>query len=142
MGGDEFVIRLRNIPAGASQAAESIAARSSKPQQRPFDIRGHDLTVTPSIGIALFPRDGGDAETLIKHADAAMYLAKEQGRNNYQFFGAPDHPCAERLLAGKRPCAPRSTTRNSNLHYQPQLDTASGELIGFEACCAGATRAG
>ena len=131
MGGDEFVILLRNIQ-GLSQAAE-VAARILDALQRAFDIREHSLTVTPSIGIALFPRDGNDAESLIKNADAAMYLAKEQGRNNYQFF---EHHLTShvserlRLEAQLRVALQR---KEFELHYQPQLDTASGELIGFEA---------
>ena len=131
MGGDEFVILLRKIH-NRSQAAE-VSLRIVEALQRPFDIRGHDLTVTPSIGIALFPRDGGDAETLIKHADAAMYLAKEQGRNNYQFFESHLTTHVSERLQLEAQLRTALHNQEFELHYQPQLDTASGELIGFEA---------
>lgn len=131
MGGDEFVILLRNIQ-NRSQTAE-VSTRILDALQRAFDIRGHMLTVTPSIGIALFPRDGEDAETLIKNADAAMYLAKERGRNNYQFFESHLTSHVSERLQLEAQMRTALAREEFELHYQPQLDTATGELIGFEA---------
>src|SRR5208282_6422308 len=85
-GGDEFVVLLPDIahPGGAAASAEKLLSSL----RAPHSIEGYDLHIDGSIGISIYPDDGGDAETLIKHADTAMYHAKESGRNNFQFFAA------------------------------------------------------
>jgi diguanylate cyclase (GGDEF)-like protein/PAS domain S-box-containing protein len=83
-GGDEFVVLLSEIthPFDAATSAQTILRLLGSP----YSIEGHDLHIDCSIGISIYPQDGEDAETLVKNADAAMYYAKEKGRNNYQFF--------------------------------------------------------
>src|SRR5262249_28757110 len=83
-GGDEFTILLTNLMRG-DQAAR-VAQRILNAVGKPFYIEGSEVFVTASIGISIYPLDGGDSESLLKHADAAMYYAKERGKNNYQFF--------------------------------------------------------
>jgi len=84
MGGDEFVLLLPVVT--SAEAAEVIAGKIVKAFRKPFACDGHTLKVTASIGVANFPADGNDAETLLKNADIALYRVKEQGRNNYQQF--------------------------------------------------------
>ncbi len=84
VGGDEFVIVLPEMhsPAAAGETAQKVLAALAQP----YLVEGHELHVTPSVGVSLFPRDGDDAETLLTRADAAMYYAKEMGRGNWQMF--------------------------------------------------------
>lgn len=130
-GGDEFVVVLGNLEEGSMP--EDVAERILASLARPFELCGQQFIVTPSIGIALYPTDGLDGQALIKNADAAMYLAKERGRNNFQFF---DHGLSarysERLELENR--LRHALEENQlELFYQPQVDTLSGELIGMEA---------
>jgi len=130
-GGDEFVILLADErrPQDAALAAEKILIALS----RPFLIEGRQLHTSTSIGISVFPADGTDAGALIKHADTAMYHAKERGRNNYQFFGQDMHARAvERQLieSNLRLALER---HEFTLHYQPKLDLASCKITGVEA---------
>ena len=130
-GGDEFVVVLDDLQEGSMP--EDVAERILASLARPFDLCSQQVTVTPSIGIALYPTDGNDGEALIKNADAAMYLAKERGRNNFQFF---DHGLSarysERLELENR-LRHALDEQQLELFYQPQVDTLSGELIGMEA---------
>ena len=130
-GGDEFVILLSDIshPEDADISAEKILAALSKPHS----IDQHDLHVTGSIGIATYPDDGVDSDTLLQHADFAMYHAKENGRNNVQFFKAEMNTrAAERhsLEDGLRNALERE---EFELHYQPKINLRTGALIGVEA---------
>ena len=86
LGGDEFVILLTGIQ--RIEAVAQVAQRVLKAIARPFQIEGHTVSIGCSIGIALYPQHGSDEETLLRHADSALYYAKGQGRNNYQFFAA------------------------------------------------------
>ncbi|MGH8578134.1 MAG: diguanylate cyclase domain-containing protein, partial [Gammaproteobacteria bacterium] len=87
LGGDEFVILLHGL--SATHDAAHVASKAAAILAVPFEVDGHELHVTASIGISLFPRDGTDSTTLLKHADAALYQAKERGRNTYVYFN-PD----------------------------------------------------
>jgi EAL domain-containing protein (putative c-di-GMP-specific phosphodiesterase class I) len=107
--------------------------RILKTVERPFTIEGNKFFISCSIGISSYPMDGIDAESLLKHADTAMYQAKQSGRNNFQFYTpAMNEQVNERLsLEGKL----RQALANDEfvLHYQPKVDLASGRIVGVEA---------
>jgi diguanylate cyclase (GGDEF)-like protein/PAS domain S-box-containing protein len=131
LGGDEFVVLLEGLKAAddAAQVARKIIDELS----RPCDIDGHSLSTAGSIGIAIYPNDGADATTLMRHADTAMYVAKSSGRKNYQFFSAEMNVRAAerlRLEAALRGAADRGELR---VYYQPRVDVASDTLTGAEA---------
>jgi diguanylate cyclase (GGDEF)-like protein/PAS domain S-box-containing protein len=130
-GGDEFVILLSQInhPEDAATCAKKILLSLSAHHS----ISGLDLHINGSIGISIYPEDGGDAETLIKNADTAMYHAKESGRNNFQFFTAEMN-----LRAVERQSLEGSLRRALEreeflLHYQPKVNLDTGEITGVEA---------
>jgi diguanylate cyclase (GGDEF)-like protein len=131
LGGDEFTVILEDIPhqdAAAATARRLLAALAS-----PFTIEGRDLYVSTSIGISLYPHDGTDIEVLIKHADNAMYHAKEQGRNNFQFFSEELNQRTARRLkleTGLRRALERS---EFSLVYQPIVELDSGSITSLEA---------
>ena len=131
LGGDEFVAILSEI--AAEEDATVVTRKILKAMAEPYTIEGHELHVTGSIGIALHPRDGGDAETLLKCADAALYRSKDLGRNMYQFFNVEMNTKAmERLMleGGLRRALEQ---REFLLHYQPRVDLRTGEITGMEA---------
>ena len=133
LGGDEFVLVLTGVGRRGGSAADSVARKLLADLGRPYLVAGHELHSTPSIGIGLFPTDGQDTDTLMKNADTAMYQAKAAGRNNFQFFTpAMNEARAERLAleVGLR-CAIEK--RQLSVHYQPQVDLASGRIVGLEA---------
>jgi diguanylate cyclase (GGDEF)-like protein/PAS domain S-box-containing protein len=130
-GGDEFVILLSEIthPEDAATSAKKILLSLSAPHF----IEGQDLDIAGSIGISVYPEDGGDAETLIMNADTAMYHAKENGSNNVQFFKAEMN-----LKAVERQSLESSLRRALGreeflLHYQPKVNLDTGEITGVEA---------
>ncbi|MCQ8182596.1 EAL domain-containing protein [Methylomonas sp. SURF-1] len=131
LGGDEFIILLENHPSISD--TEKVAAKILQALAQPFSVHGHKLEIGTSIGISLYPDDGEDYTTLIKHADLAMYQAKERGRGNFQFFEAHlTERARERLfLEGEL----REALHRGELqvHYQPQFSLADGSLIGAEA---------
>jgi diguanylate cyclase (GGDEF)-like protein len=130
-GGDEFVLLLTEIAQhdDAALAAQKIIAALAAPHE----IGRQEIHITVSIGISLYPADGDDAETLLKHADTAMYHAKDLGRNNYQFFKADMNVrVSERqwIEADLR----RALARHEfTLHYQPKMNLMTGEMTGAEA---------
>ncbi|MDP1655067.1 MAG: EAL domain-containing protein [Hylemonella sp.] len=130
-GGDEFLIVLRDLP--DTDVAAEVMIKIMDCLQAPLVTHGNEITTTVSMGATVFPEDGTDFETLLKKADLAMYRAKEAGRNTYRFFDeamnaeSVDHL---QLLGGLR----RALERHEfMLHYQPQIDLASGKVIGVEA---------
>jgi len=130
-GGDEFVILLSEItyPEDAATSARKILLSLSAPHS----IVGQDLHIDGSIGISIYPEDGEDAETLIKSADTAMYHAKENGRNNFQFFKAEMNLKAverQSLESGLRRALEREEFL---LHYQPKVNLETGDITGVEA---------
>lgn len=100
---------------------------------QPVQLGHHELTVTPSMGIAQYPRDGEDLETLSKHADVAMYRAKQSGRNGYQFFTTEMQVHSARSLQLENALRRALERDQLRLHYQPQLSLARGQIIGVEA---------
>jgi len=130
-GGDEFLIVLtgpRTSDAISTTAGKILAAIS-----QPFDIQGQALMTTASIGIAVYPDDGTDFATLLKKADTAMYHAKEEGRNTYRFFDERMNLGVAELLRLRNGLRHALDHGEFELHYQPQVDLASGRVIGAEA---------
>lgn len=130
-GGDEFVIVLPDIR--DAQDAVHVAEKILDSVSQPYVLESYELNITTSIGISIFPQDGQDMRTLIKNADAAMYHAKEHGRNQFQFFAQDMNAMAfERLMMENH--LRRAVERNEfTLHYQPQVDTETSRIIGAEA---------
>jgi diguanylate cyclase (GGDEF)-like protein/PAS domain S-box-containing protein len=131
IGGDEFMVVLPEVKRSSHVA--QVAQKVIEQLSQPVSVEERELTVTPSIGIAVFPDDGRDAETLIRNADAAMYHAKEMGRANYQFFTEQMNLLAARRLALEGDLR-RSLGRDEmRLHYQPIVDTMTGKVAAHEA---------
>ncbi len=131
LGGDEFVLVLTEVRARAD--VEAVIAKLFKVVAAPVHVESHELQVTPSVGGCLFPADGGDAATLLKHADAAMYQAKARGRNAVQWFTATMlQESQEKLELGQ---ALRHALGRGELalHYQPELSLRTRRVIGLEA---------
>lgn len=130
-GGDEFVLLLPLIesPDGAQLSAKKILTALA----HPHNIGGHDLHITFSIGIAIYPDDGEDAETLLKHADMAMFYAKESGRNNYKFFMQEMIGRAVELQSIEASLHLALERNEFLLHYQPKINLQSGAIVGVEA---------
>ncbi len=130
LGGDEFVLVLPTTDAaGAAHLAEKLLRCVGQP----FQIESHELTVTPSLGIAMFPADGADFDALCKCADAAMYQAKHDGRNAFRFYTAEMHARSDRNLQLENALRRALEREQLSLHYQPQVALASGRIIGAEA---------
>ena len=128
MGGDEFTILLPDV--GDGRGASTVARKILDSVAASVVVEQHELHVTPSIGIALFPGDGFDAESLLKNADRAMYRAKQLGRNNYQYATPP--PFDDRFSLQRR--LTEALDKNEFvLHYQPVVDIASGRITSVEA---------
>jgi len=131
LGGDEFIVLLENVAGepGAAQVAEKLMTMF----EQPFVVAEHELFVTGSVGVSLYPNDAEDANMLIRNADVAMYQAKARGRNNFRFYApsmSGDGVERLRLEALLR----RSIERNEIfLNFQPQVEIDSGRLIGAEA---------
>ncbi len=131
LGGDEFAIVLCALERGAD--AGLVAHKLVEAFKRPFAVDARPLFVTASIGISLYPADGDDADTLVRHADSAMYRAKDQGRDTFRFY---TEDTTVRIFAQvSLEAALRKALLNDELelHYQPQLDLATGRIVGLEA---------
>ncbi|MGQ3052198.1 MAG: putative bifunctional diguanylate cyclase/phosphodiesterase [Roseateles sp.] len=133
MGGDEFVLVLPLTDvAGAAHLATKLMALASAP----FQVEQQELTVTPSMGIAMFPTDGDDFDTLCKCADAAMYRAKRDGRNAYRFFTSEMQAQSARALQLENALRRALERKQLSLHYQPQFALDDGDetrIVGAEA---------
>lgn len=130
LGGDEFIFALPGITASA---AIEVARRLLEVCVVPYVVAGHELTVTPSIGISIFPQDGKDLEALLKNADAAMYRAKEGGRNNFQFYASDMNTATLERLLMESNLRRALFQKEFVLHYQPLVSLQSGLIIGVEA---------
>ncbi len=130
-GGDEFAILLDDV---ASENDIGHVARKVLETLTPaFDIEGRELYVSASLGISLYPNDGDDARTLLKNADTAMYRAKESGKNNYQFYSADMSAHALERLTLESSLRHALGRNEFTLHYQPQVDARTGNVLGVEA---------
>ncbi|MFJ1468442.1 EAL domain-containing protein [Massilia orientalis] len=131
LGGDEFALVLPALDDDG--IAAGIGARVIEALAQPFYLAGQQLFVSASVGIATYPENGRDAETLLKNADTAMYGAKNGGRNNYQFYVAEMHENATQRLQTETQLRQALERGEFLLHYQPKLDLATGTISGFEA---------
>ena len=130
-GGDEFAVVLPSLT--DSSAAAVVARKIRDGLTTPFVADGHQIAVTTSIGIALFPQDGDDIDDSLEYADTAMYQAKEQGRNGYRFFSAAMHTKALQRLDLEADSGRAVERQELLLHYQPRVDLRSGAITGVEA---------
>ncbi len=130
-GGDEFTVLLPDInsPEDAVKTAQRIQ-ESLKPV---FKLEEQSLHITSSIGIALYPDDGEDAETLVKNADAALYRAKERGRNNYQFYNSIINPQGSQLLILESKLHEAPEQGEFEVYYQPRVNITTWKIQGMEA---------
>ncbi len=131
IGGDEFVVLLGHLK--EVEAARHVAQKILDALGAPFALEGHALQVTPSIGISVFPDDGEDADTLLRNADAAMYHAKQAGRNNCQYFRREMNDAARARLQLENDLRQAIERAEFTVHYQPLVDLRGGVIVGFEA---------
>lgn len=145
IGGDEFVLVLprerdaarREPQASAASSVEEVVAslvqRLRTEVAKPIQLGEKEIRPTCSIGISIFPQDGSDTETLLRNADAAMYRAKELGRNNFQFFTQEMYERAHRRIDLQSRLKVALERGEFELHYQPQADLLTGGIVGVEA---------
>jgi len=131
-GGDEFTLMLPKLHNGHEDASK-LAEKITRKLKQPFNVDGHELYVSASIGIAMYPQDGTHMNSLIKHADVAMYHVKGQGKNGYQFYSNEMNiPYMEKLSLDTG--IHRALDKNEfGLVYQPQINLRTGEIVGIEA---------
>jgi diguanylate cyclase (GGDEF)-like protein/PAS domain S-box-containing protein len=130
-GGDEFIVLCDGLDDG--RGASLVAQKILNALRKPFVLGGSDQHVSGSVGIALFPEDGRDAQTLMKNADTAMFHGKTQGKNTYQYFTAQMNVAVKRRMTLESALRRAVMRRDFVLHYQPQIDLDSGEILAVEA---------
>ena len=131
LGGDEFTVVIPNL--SRAEDALILAHRIRETMRRPFHLESRDVVLTASIGIALYPDDGADAETLLKHADTAMYHAKNEGRDNCQFYNINLTSQAEKRMHLENDLRNALQQNEFYLMYQPQLDVIKESFLSAEA---------
>ena len=131
LGGDEFVIVLTRVE--SSDVVASVAETIVERVGALYKIGSHELRSSPSIGIGIFPRDGRDVDELMKNADMAMYHAKEQGRNNYQFFTEEFNNAAHERMMLEHGLRAALEKNQFELYYQPKVEAVDGRISGVEA---------
>jgi diguanylate cyclase (GGDEF)-like protein/PAS domain S-box-containing protein len=129
--GDEFVVMLSNL--AKADDAGLVAQKILSALATPFVLEGKQTYISASIGIALYPSDGGEPDTLIRNADTAMYRAKEQGRNRYQFFLPQMNERLKQRLDREAQLRGALERDEYRLHYQPKVNLETGAISGFEA---------
>jgi diguanylate cyclase (GGDEF)-like protein/PAS domain S-box-containing protein len=130
-GGDEFLIVLPDLR--GADAITPVLLKIRERLQAPFELDGHELTTSASVGVAIYPDDGLDFDTLLKKADTAMYRAKDGGRNSYRFFDEQMNVEAVEHLHLKNGLRRAIERAEFVLHYQPQIDLSTGSIVGAEA---------
>jgi len=131
LGGDEFTVLLSHLE--KAEDAARVAKRILDAVSVPFILGSEDVVVTPSIGISVFPYDGDDVEALVKNADTAMFHAKEQGKNNYQFYTNSMSTTAFERLTLETALRKALAKEQFRVHYQPKINLGTGEVAGLEA---------
>lgn len=131
LGGDEFTIILDDV--NTMQSVAPVAQKVLDFMAQPFFLEGNEVVVTTSIGVAFYPADASSAEELQKNADAAMYRAKEKGKNNYQFFTADMNELVRNRLNLESSLRKAMEEDQLSLHYQPQRELSTGRVAGVEA---------
>lgn len=131
IGGDEFVIVLQDTV--YMEDAGRVARKILDQFTQPFHLSGRELFISCSLGIAVYPMDGGDIDNLLKKADMAMYQAKELGGNGYRFYSEEINAYSLERLALETDLRHALERREFMLYYQPQVDLATGEIVGAEA---------
>jgi diguanylate cyclase (GGDEF)-like protein/PAS domain S-box-containing protein len=131
LGGDEFTILLPDVK--DIEFVKMIARRTQTVLSRPFQVGQEEISISASIGIAIFPEDGADAAALLKHADTAMYHAKEQGRNNWQMYNRTLTSRAVARLTLENDLRKALELQQFRLLYQPQVQAKDGRIAGIEA---------
>jgi diguanylate cyclase (GGDEF)-like protein/PAS domain S-box-containing protein len=130
-GGDEFIIVLADV--ASETDVRSVADKIVMTFNDPFIVDENEFFISPSIGISIYPNDGTDVDTLIKNADAAMYQAKDKGRNNIQLYTAEIHDATLRKLSLESDMRRALEREEFVVHYQPIVEVATGIITGFEA---------
>jgi diguanylate cyclase (GGDEF)-like protein len=131
LGGDEFTVLLEDIK--SPEVAGFVAKRVKETVAGTYNLGGHEVYITPSIGIAVFPRDGSNVEELLKNADTAMYHAKRLGKNNYQFYSEQMNAQASTRLKLESKLRKALHSEEFSLFYQPQIDIETKEIVSAEA---------
>jgi diguanylate cyclase (GGDEF)-like protein len=131
VGGDEFTIIAPDIT--SPQQVANLTERVLESLTKPFRVDHEELVIGASIGVSIYPEDGNDFDILLKHADTAMYEAKERGRNNYQFFQAAMNDAARERFQLSNRLRQALAEGEFALYYQPQVASGSGRLVGVEA---------
>lgn len=129
-GGDEFIILMEGT---TEHKMALFAQRLLSCFDEVFEISNRDIFISPSIGISMYPTDGEDVDTLIKSADSAMYLAKDRGRNNYQFFTSRLNDIISKKLEIEMGLRKALENEELLLYYQPQIELVTGKVVGMEA---------
>jgi predicted signal transduction protein with EAL and GGDEF domain len=131
LGGDEFVVLIEDV--GDATAVVHVARKLLAALLVPYRLKSQPVHITASIGVAIFPEDGKDEHTLMRHADNAMYRAKEAGKNNYQFYSPQMDQHSHALLALESELRFALRRREFRLHYQAKFDVSTGRITGAEA---------
>ncbi|MBK6972429.1 MAG: EAL domain-containing protein [Sterolibacteriaceae bacterium] len=131
VGGDEFVLLFRDV--ADQNALAAVAQRLIDAFRAPFGVSGYKVQSSISVGIACYPRDGNYGDTLLKHADMAMYRAKEEGKDGFQFFSHAMSAAASRRLAVENGLRKALENQQFVVHYQPKVETGTNRVIGAEA---------